>query len=66
MNLGNKSKHVLHYKILQLYSSLRMKLVSVHRILKFKQPDWLIKYIDFNTGKRKMQLIISKNTFSNC
>ena len=44
-NLGNKSKYVLHYKNLQLYLSLRMKLVSVHIILKFKQSDWLKKYI---------------------
>ena len=30
-----------------------MKLVSVHRILKFKQSDLLKKCIDFNTDKRK-------------
>ena len=38
-NLGNKSKYVLYHKNLQLYLSLGMKLVSVHRILKFKQSD---------------------------
>ena len=52
-NLGNKSNYVLHYRNLQLYLLLRMKLVSVYRVLKFKQSDWLKKYIDFNTDKRK-------------
>ena len=51
--MGNKSKYVLHYKNLQLYLLLGIKLVSVNRILKFKQSDWLKKYIDFNTSKRK-------------
>ena len=35
-NLGNKSKYVLHHKNLQQCLSLGMKLVGVHRILKFK------------------------------
>ena len=52
-NLGNKDKCVLHYRNLQLHLSLRMKMVKVYTILKFKQSDWLRKYTDFNTNKTK-------------
>ena len=52
-NLGNKSKYVVHYRNIQLYLPLGMKLIEVHRILGFEQADWLKKYIDFSTDKRE-------------
>ena len=54
-NLSDKVKYVVHYKNLQYYLSLGMKLVKIHRILSFRQSNWLRKYVDFNTEKRKQK-----------
>ena len=50
-NLSDKTNYVVHWKNLQLYLSLGIKLSKIHRVLKLKQSDWMKKYIDFNTEK---------------
>ena len=51
-NLMNKSRYVLHYRNLQLYLSLGMKLVKVHKVLAFHQTAWMQPYIQKNTQLR--------------
>ena len=61
-NLGNKTNYVLHYKNLQLYLSLGMKLTKIHKVLKFKQSDWMKKHVDFNNERRTN----AANSFEKC
>ena len=63
-NLDNKTNYVLHYRNFQLHLSLGMKLTKIHRLLKFKQSDWMKKYIDFNTEKRTNAGNSSEQDFS--
>ena len=53
---------VVHYRNLQYYLWEELILKKVHRILEFKQSDWMKPYIDFNNQKRKEATNEADNT----
>ena len=52
-NLHNKARYVLHYRSLQLYMSLGMRLAKVNRALRLDQSPWMKPYFRMNTELRK-------------
>ena len=57
--LRDKKEYVLHYRNLQLYMALCLKIKKVIECLSSINPLGLMQYIDFNTEKRKH----AKNSF---
>ena len=53
-SVGNETNYVVHYRNLQLYLSLGMKLTKIHKVLKLKQSNWMKIYINFKMEKRKI------------
>ena len=51
-SLHSKSKYICHISTLQRYLKMGGKITKIHRVLKFKQKDWLEPYISFNTQQR--------------
>ena len=58
-NLGEKTEYVVHYEDLKYYFSLAMKLVKIHRILSFKQSNWL-KFTLIQRKDNKVQMNLVK------
>ncbi|CAI2175054.1 16944_t:CDS:2, partial [Funneliformis geosporum] len=49
-----KKNYVVHYRALQLYMKLGMKVTKIHGALKFWQSPWMKDYIEENIHKRKI------------
>ena len=62
-NLMNKNNYMIYYRNLQQFVEFEKKLMKIHRILKFKQSDWMRPYIDFNTQKIKITSNEANNNF---
>ena len=52
LNVMDKTCYVVHIRNLKYYLEVGLKLKQIHRTIKFKQSEWLKKWIDFNTDKR--------------
>lgn len=51
--LYKKHNYVCHYRNLQLYLQLGMKIKKIHRILEFTQYSFLKEYVELNTKRRQ-------------
>ena len=60
LTLQDKKKYIVHYRNLQLYLSLGMRVKEVHRVWESEQECWVKPYIEFNTELRKRQRTTSK------
>ncbi len=51
--LHKKFNYTVHYRTLQLYVQLGLKITKVHRVLQFRQSKWLQPYVTYNGELRK-------------
>lgn len=60
--LSNKSHYVIHYRVLQFVVSHGCKLIKVHKVISFRQSQWMKPFVSINTKKRTVSTnIFAKN-----
>lgn len=52
LDMKPKYNYPIHYKLLEYYLFLGMRITKIHRVVSFKEEPWLAKYITFNTTQR--------------
>ena len=52
-SLAKKTNYILHYRNLQQYLALGLRVTAVHKVLEFRQSRWLEPYIKLNSELRK-------------
>lgn len=52
LTLDNKSRYIVHYRLLQFYLKQGLKLKKVHKALGFRQEPWIRSYIMGNNECR--------------
>ena len=52
LDQNNKTEYMVHYRMLKFYVKMGVKVIKIHRIIKFKQDYICRDYIQNNTNKR--------------
>lgn len=52
-DLHDRNRYKVHYRTLQFYLSIGVKLGFIHRVVKFRQKQFLKPYFDLLAEKRK-------------
>ena len=60
-NLHNKEKYVVHHEMMKFYEKMSLKILKIHKGIKFEEKDFMKKYIELNINLRKKK----KNEFEN-
>ena len=50
---SDKKNYLIHFRMSKLFAGHGMVVEKFHEIFSFKRSEWLEKYINFNTQKRK-------------